>query len=436
MLILGGKRMKYELIKKENNEVTLNVTVPAADFEKAVNTAYMKERSKFDIQGFRKGKAPRKIIEVQYGAEVFYEEAINVVLPEAYSNALDELKIDPVDRPSIDVKAVGKGVDLVIEAVVTVKPEVKLGAYKGVEVEKVNVEVTDADVDAEIEKSREMNGRLVNVEDRPVADGDSVLIDYKGFVGEDQFAGGTADNHTLVIGSGAFIPGFEEQLIGSNVGDEVEVKVTFPEEYHSEELAGKEAVFKVSVKGIKVKELPELDDEFAKDTSEFDTLEELKADLKAKLQEAAAKNAEMAQRDKVIDAAVATMEADIPEVMFDGEVNGMLRDFDQQLRQQGLNLEQYVQFTGASLDDLKAQMRNDAEIRVKTGLALEEIIKLENIEISDEEIEAEMKKISETQNASMDDVRKAFMADNFAYLRDSLSTRKAVDLLVENAKLI
>lgn len=428
--------MIYELIKKENNDVTLNVTVPAADFEKAVNTAYMKERSKFNIQGFRKGKAPRKIIEVQYGSEVFFEEAVNVVLPKAYSSALDELKIDPVDRPTIDVKAIGKGVDLVIEAVVTVKPEVKLGEYKGVEVETVKVEVTDEDVNTEVEKSREMNGRLVNVEDRGIADGDSAIIDYKGFVGEDQFAGGTADNHTLVIGSGSFIPGFEEQLVGAKTGDEVEVNVTFPEEYQSEELAGKEAVFKVDVKGIKVKELPELDDEFAKDTSEFDTLEELKADLKKTLQEAATKNAELAQRDKVIDAAVATMEADIPEVMFEGEVDGMLRDFDQQLRQQGLNLEQYVQFTGASLDDLKSQMRNDAEIRVKTGLALEEIIKLENIEISTEEIEAEMTKISETQNATMEDVRKAFMADDYAYLRDSLSTRKVVDLLVENAKLI
>lgn len=428
--------MIYDLVKKENNEVTLNVTVPAAEFEKAINTAYMQERKKFNIQGFRKGKAPRKIIEMQYGTEVFFEEAVNVVLPEAYSKAIDELKIDPVDRPAIDVKAIGKDVDLVIEAVVTVRPEVKISSYKGVEVEAVKVEVTDEDVNTEMEKSREMNGRLVNVEDRPVADGDSVIIDYKGFVGEEQFAGGTADNHTLVIGSKTFIPGFEEQLIGAEAGSEVEVNVTFPAEYQSEELAGKEAVFKVSVKGIKVKELPELDDEFAKDTSEFDTLEELKADLKKTLQEAATKNAELAQRDKVIDAVVANMEADIPEVMFEGEINGMLRDFDQQLRQQGLNLEQYVQFTGSSLDDLKSQMRTDAEIRVKTGLALEEIIKLENIEISTEELEAEMTKISETQSASMEDVRKAFMNDDYAYLRDSLSTRRVVDLLVENAKLI
>jgi len=428
--------MIYELIKKENNEVTLNVTVPAADFEKAINTAYMKERSKFNIQGFRKGKATRKIIEVQYGSEVFFEEAVNVLLPTAYSTALDELKIDPVDRPNIDVKAIGKGVDLIIEAVVTVKPEVKLGDYKGVEVETVKVEVTDEDVNAEVEKSRELNGRLVTVEDRGIADGDSAIIDYKGFVGEDQFEGGTADNHTLVVGSKSFIPGFEEQLIGYKTGDEVEVNVNFPADYQSQELAGKEAVFKVSVKGIKVKELPELDDEFAKDTSEFDTLEELKADLKKTLQEAANKNAELAQRDKVIDAVVDIMEVDVPEVMFEGEVDGMLRDFDQQLKQQGLNLEQYVQFTGSSLDDLKSQMRNDAEVRVRTGLALEEIIKLENIEITTEEIEVEMTKISETQNATIEDVRKAFINDDYAYLRDSLSTRKVVDLLVENAKLI
>lgn len=428
--------MIYELIKKENNEVTLNVTVPAVDFEKAVNSAYMKERAKFNVQGFRKGKATRKIIEVQYGSEVFYEEAVNILLPTAYSTALDELKIDPVDRPLIDVKAIGKGVDLIIEAVVTVRPEVKIGEYKGVEVETVKVEVTDEDVTAEVEKSRELNGRLVTVEDRGIADGDSAIIDYKGFVGEDQFEGGTADNHTLVIGSATFIPGFEEQLVGAKTGDELDVNVNFPADYQSEELAGKEAVFKVSVKGIKVKELPELDDEFAKDTTEFDTLEELKADLKKTLQEAATKNAELAQRDKVIDAVVDIMVVDVPEVMFEGEVDGMLRDFDQQLQQQGLNLEQYVQFTGTSLDDLKSQMRNDAEVRVKTGLALEEIIKLESIVITTEEIEVEMTKISETQSATMEDVRKAFINDDYAYLRDSLSTRKVVDLLVENAKLI
>jgi len=428
--------MIYELIKKENNEVTLNVTVPAADFEKAVNTAYMKERSKFNIQGFRKGKASRKIIEVQYGSEVFFEEAVNVVLPTAYSTALDELKIDPVDRPTIDVKAIGKGVDLIIEAVVTVRPEVKIGEYKGVEVETVKIEVTDEDVNAEVEKSRELNGRLVTVEDRGIADGDSAIIDYKGFVGEDQFEGGTAENHTLVIGSATFIPGFEEQLVGAKTGEELDVNVNFPEDYQSQELAGKEAVFKVSVKGIKVKELPELDDEFAKDTTEFDTLEELKSDLKKTLQEAATKNAELAQRDKVIDAVVDIMVVDVPEVMYEGEVDGMLRDFDQQLQQQGLNLEQYVQFTGSSLDDLKSQMRNDAEVRVKTGLALEEIIKLENVVITTEEIEVEMTKISETQNATIEDVRKAFMNDDYAYLKDSLSTRKVVDLLVENAKLI
>lgn len=428
--------MSSQLIKKENNEVTLHLTVASSEFEKAVNQAYKQEARKFNIPGFRKGKAPKQIIEKQFGEGVFFEEAVNIVLPEAYSKAIDELGLDPVTRPDIDVKEIGKGKDLIIEAIVTVRPEVKMGNYKGVEVETIKVEVSDEDIATELEKTREMNSRLINVEDRAVQDGDSVLIDYKGFVGEDQFAGGTADNHTLVIGSGAFIPGFEEQLIGAEVGTEVDVKVTFPTEYHSEELAGKEAVFKVAVKGIKVKELPALDDEFAKDTSEFDTLEELKADMKAKLQESAEKNAELAQRDRVIDAVVATMEADIPEVMFENEINGMLREFDQQLRYQGLSLEQYVQFTGGDLSALKDQMRNDAEIRVKTGLAIDEIMKLENIEVSEEEIEAEMNKIAEAQKATIEDVRKAFAHDDFAYLRESLTTKKTVDLLVENAKLI
>jgi trigger factor len=427
--------MNFELVKKENNQVTLNLTIPYADFEKAIEKAYQKEKSKFVVPGFRKGKAPRKTIENNYGESVFFEEAINVIFPDAYSKAVDELSIDPVDRPDIDILEIGKDVDLKIAAVVTVKPEVKLGEYKGVSVDAVKVDVTDEDVQKELDRSREAGGRLVTVEDRAVQNGDSVLIDYAGFVGEEQFEGGTAENQTLVIGSGRFIEGFEEQLIGKNIGDECEVSVTFPEKYHAENLAGKPATFKATIKGIKVKELPELDDEFAKDTSEFDTIDELKADIRKKLEEAAAKNSEMATRDRVVDAVVNTLEADIPEVMVNNEINGMLRDFDYELRYQGADLEKYLQFTDTSIEALKEQMKDDAVQRVKTALVIEEIAKKENIEISSEDIESELVRIAERQNSKVEDIRKYFEKDDFEYIKSTLTAKKVVDLLVDSAKL-
>lgn len=428
--------MSFEFIKRENNQVTINMTVPHAEFEKAVEKAYNKDKSKFNIPGFRAGHVPRAIIEKQYGEGIFYEEAINIILPEFYSKAVDELGLDVVDRPDIDVLEVGKGVDLKVQAVVTVKPEVKIEGYKGVEVEAVKVEVTEEDVQKELEKTREQSARMISIEDRPVADGDTAMIDYAGFVGEEQFEGGTAENQTLVIGSGKFIPGFEEQLIGANIGDAVDVKVTFPTEYHADNLAGKEAIFKVNVKGIKVKELPELDDEFAKDTSEFDTLEAYKADIKNHLEEAAAKHAELATRDRVVDAVVAKLEADIPEVMVQNEINGMLRDFDQELRYQGLDLQKYVQYTGSSLDDLKAQMQPDALARVKTALSLEEISKIENITVEETDLESEFARIAERQKMSVEDVKKYFEKDNFEYVKSTLVTKKTVDMLVEAAKLV
>lgn len=428
--------MSFEMIKRENNQVTINMTVPHAEFEKAVEKAYQQEKSKFNIPGFRAGHVPRAMIEKQYGEGVFFEEAINIVLPEIYSNAVDALALEVVDRPDIDVLEVGKGMDLKVAAVVTVKPEVTMENYKGVEVEAVKVDVTDEDIEKELEKSRDMNGRMVNIEDRPVASGDTTMIDYAGFVGEEQFEGGTAENQTLVIGSNTFIPGFEEQLIGANVGDSVDVKVTFPTEYHADNLAGKEAVFKVNVKGIKVKELPALDDEFAKDTSEFETLEELKADIRNHLVEAANKNAELATRDRVVDAVVAKLEADIPEVMVQNEINGMLRDFDQELRYQGLDLQKYIQYTGSTIEDLKGQMQADGVARVRTALALEAISKAENITVEEGDLEAEFNRIAERQKITIEEVKKYFERDNFEYVKATLVTKKTVDMLVEAAKLV
>lgn len=428
--------MNYQLISNEKSVATIRVTVPVVKFEEAINAAYNKSKTKFAVPGFRKGKVPKNIIEKQYGEGVFFEEALDILLPEAYSSAIDELKLEVVARPDIDIVEMAKGKDLVFEAVVGVKPEVKLGQYKGVEAKKVDGEVTEEVLMAELEKSREMNARLVSIDNRPVQNGDTLTIDYKGFVGDEQFEGGTAENQTLVIGSGQFIPGFEEQLVGKNIGDDAVVNVTFPTEYHAPNLAGQEAKFEVKIHAIKVKEVPALDDDFAKDTSEFDTIEELKADLKKQLEEGAKKNAEFATRDNVVDAVVANLEADIPAGMVDMEIEGMIRDFDYQLRQQGLDLENYLKFTGSKLDDLKGQMRNDAEIRVKTALVLEEIAKLENVEVTEADIEAELTRIAEAQKTDIEDVRKVFQRDEYDYLKTTLTTKKTVDLLVENAKLV
>lgn len=428
--------MKFQLLSNEKSIAKVEITVPANLFEKAVTEAFNKNKGKFSIPGFRKGKVPKAMIEKHYGEGVFFEDALDALLPEAYGNAIDELKLDVVARPDIDIREMGKGIDLVFEAAVAVKPVVKIGAYKGVEAKQVAIDVTDEEIAAELEKSREMNARLITIEDRPVQLNDTLMMDYKGFVGEEQFEGGTAENQTLVIGSGRFIPGFEEQLVGANIGDEAVVKVTFPTEYHAPHLAGQEATFYVNVKGIKVKELPELNDDFASETSEFDTLDALKADMKAKLSEGAIKNAELATRDNVVDAVISTLEADIPEVMVDMEIDGMLRDFDYQLRYQGLDLENYLKFTKSTIEDLKGQMREDALTRVQTALVLEEIAKLENVEVTEDDLNAELDRIAEAQGTSVDDVKKVFAKDNYEYLKTTLSTKKTVDLLVANAKLV
>lgn len=427
--------MSYEILKKENSEVTIKVTVAAEEFEKAVVAAYNKNKGKFNIPGFRKGKAPRSIIEKQYGEGTFFEDAVNSLLPVHYEKALDALSIDPVARPDIDIEEVAPKSELVFTAVVTVAPEFTLEGYKGIEVEDVNAEVTDKMIDDEIEKTRNMNARLVSV-DRPIQNEDTAIIDYKGFVGDHQFEGGTAENQELVIGSGKFIPGFEEQLIGAKIGDQVHVNVTFPEVYHSEELAGKDAIFHVSVNDIKFKELPAIDDEFAKDVSEFETLEAYKANMKAELEVSAADSAKAARRDKVIDAVSELITVEIPAKMIESEIDGMIKEFDQQLRYQGLSMDQYVQFTGGNIDALREQMRTDALARVKTSLVIEKVMVQENIEVTEADVDAEIEKIAEMQKRDASEIRKLFEKDNYDYLKSNLKSRKTVDFLVDNAKFI
>ena len=426
--------MKVELKSNEKNVAKFEVVVENVKFQEAVTKAFKQNQKKFNLQGFRKGKAPRKMIELNYGVEVFFEDAVNILLPDAYSEGLDELKLEPVDRPNLDIVEIGNDKDLVLSFEVTVRPEVKLGEYKGVEIESIDTVITAEDVDKELETLRGQNARLINVEDRAVELNDRVTIDYIGTLDGELFDGGADKGHELEIGSNTFIPGFEEQLIGANIDDEVEVNVTFPEDYHAEEMAGKAVVFKVNVLSIKVKELPELDDDFAIDTTEFDTLDEYRNDLKEKMQLSADESAERANRDRVIEKCVENMEVEIPEVMVDQEVEDMVNNFEQQLSQQGLNIEQYAQFTGGSLDDLKASMRKDALIRVETGLLFDAVVTAENIEATEEDLEEEYKKFADAQDKTVDEI-KALFARNPEYLKDSIVSRKTVDFLVDNANI-
>jgi trigger factor len=434
MRVLGGNFMAT-LVKKEGNQVTFTFEIASETFEGGVQKAYLKNRKHFDISGFRKGKVPRKLIEQRYGVEVFYDDAINEVLPEAYEAAVKELALDPVDRPSVDFKEeIVKGQPVVMEAEVTVKPEVKLGEYKGLEVEKTEPEITDEAVDHDLSHKREEYARVTTVEDRAAKEGDTLTIDYKGFVGEEQFEGGTAEGQTLELGSNAFIPGFEEQLVGKNVGDDVEVKVTFPEEYHAENLAGQEAKFEVTIHEIKEKELPELDDEFAKDVSEFDTLEELKADIKANLLKQAQESAENEFKNTLIDKIVENTEIDLPEAMVDGQINAELQNFQYSLMYQGLTLDKYFELTNTTAEDLKAQMRPNAEKMVRGELVLEAIGKAESIEVSDDELEEEYTKMAERYNRSVEDLKKDLKDGDVEYIRAGAVKRKTIDFIAANVK--
>ena len=425
--------MNSKLEKVENNVATLEISVSAEKLEEGIMKSYLKNVKKFNIAGFRKGKAPRKIIERHYGEAVFYEDAINIICPDAYDEAVKEHNLEPVDRPDIDIIDIESGKGLIFKAVVTVKPEVALGQYKGIEAEKKEYNVTDEEVDKEIEIMREKNARLVEVSDRPVKNGDIIIIDFKGFVDDKQFEGGTSENYSLEIGSGQFIPGFEEQMVGAELGKEIDVNVQFPKEYNNEELAGKPALFKVTVKEIKEKQLVELDDEFAKDVSEFDTLDELKADIRKKKEEQCKRLEKQQYEDEVINKVVENATVDIPEVMVDAQVNIMLRDFDYQLRYQGLNLEAYLKYMNMDIDKLKESYRDVAKSRVKSQLVLEKVAEAEGIAATEEDLNAEIEKTAKHYNQDLEKFKKTLKEDEITYIKDGIVIQKAIDFLVDNS---
>ena len=430
--------MKVELIKTEGNKVSFKLTVDHDKFESAIVKAYNKNKGKYNIPGFRKGKAPRKIIETNYGKGVFYSDAIDILFPEVYPQAIDELKIDPIDMPSIDIEEISKDNGLVILVNVEVKPTFELGQYKGIEVEKVEETVNEDVVNAKLEEMREKNSRLVSVE-REIENGDTANIDFEGFDGEVAFEGGKGENYNLVIGSGSFIPGFEEQLVGKKAGEEVEVNVTFPEEYHAENLAGKPVVFKVKVNDVKVKELPELNDEFAADTTEFNTLEELTADVRAKVEADAKEAAKNELRNRVIEKVVENTEVEVPEAMVKHEIENQLMELNYQLQSQGFGMEQFLQMTGKTMEQFKEEFvsnrREEAVKNVKTSLVIEAIAKAEGVEVSEEEVNSEVEKMAAAYNMTAEQIKEALRPTDLKDMEGQLKIRKTIDLLVDSAKI-
>ena len=418
---------------EEKNMVKLVITSSDEEFEKGLEQAYNKNKSKINVQGFRKGKAPRKIIEKFYGKEVFFEDAANAIIPEAYAKAAEESGLEIVSQPEIGLVQLEDGKPFIFSATVAVKPEVELGQYKGVEVAKADVEVTEDDINAELDKVREQNSRTVNVEDRPVQDKDMTVIDFEGFIDGQPFQGGKGENYPLTIGSHSFIDTFEEQLIGKNIGEETEVNVTFPEEYHAAELAGKPATFKVTVKEIKEKQYDDLDDDFAQNVSDFDTLAEYKEDLKKTIGERKANEAKNKKEAEAIDKIIENAKMDIPSAMVDTQVRQMAEDFSRRLQQQGLSVEQYFQFTGLTADKLFADMQPEAEKRIKSRLVLEAIVKAENIEVSDEEYESELNKMAESYGMEVDKIKEFMGEYEQKQIREDIAVQKAVDLVVAEA---
>lgn len=427
------KLLKNETIEK--NIVKLTIEIDKEAFDAAVLKSYKKNVKQIAIPGFRKGKAPKNIIERYYGEGIFYEDAVNFVCPDAYEYAVKESGIEPVDRPEIDIETIGEGKDLVITAMVTVKPEVELGDYMGVSAEKKNYRTKVADIDAELKAAQEKNARMINVEDRAVKKGDFTVIDYEGFVDGVAFAGGKGTDHNLEIGSGQFIPGFEDALIGAQIGKETEINVTFPEEYHAEDLKGKPAVFKVTVKSIQEKELPELNDDFAKDVSEFDTLEEYKNDIKAKLDKTNADRTAAEFEGNVIKVVTDAAKVDIPQCMTDARIEDLIRDFGYRLSSQGLSLEQYMQFTGATAETFKEQFKEQAESQVKTNLVLGEIAKRENIEVTDDDIETELENMAKLYGMEVDKLKEFIQDGEKDSLKEELKIKKAVSKIVDAAKV-
>lgn len=427
--------MKAELVKKEGNKVTLKITVDNNKFEEAVNKAYNKTKGKYNIPGFRKGKAPKVVIETQYGKGVFYNDAIDMLFPEVYPEAIKELNIDPIDRPDLDIEEISKDNGLVMVVNVEVKPEFELGDYKGIEISKVDNTVSEEDVEARLNEMVNRNARLTSVEDKALENGDTAVIDFEGFKNGVAFEGGKGENYNLVIGSNTFIPGFEDQLVGKKAGEEVEVNVTFPEAYHAENLAGKPVVFNVKVNDVKVKEVPALDDEFAKDTTEFETLAELRADVKAKLEEQAKNAADAEMRNALVEKVSANTEVEVPEAMVQHQIDNMLMELNYQLQYQGLNLEQLLQMTGRGLDELREERRADAERLVKSSLVLEAIAEKENVEANDADVDDELEKMAAMYNMEVEKIKSSLRETDIEDIKGQIKIRKTLDLLVENATI-
>ena len=425
--------MSLQVEKLEKNMAKLTIEVSAEDLDKAMEKAYQKQKSRISLPGFRKGKAPRKMIESMYGKGVFMEDAVNSLVPQEYSKAIADCDLEIVSQPEINVTQMEPGKALIFTADVAVKPEVTLGDYKGVEVPKSEIAVTDEEVDAEVKKEQDKNARTVAVEDRAAANGDITTIDFEGFVDGVAFEGGKGTDYALTLGSGTFIPGFEDQLVGANTGDHVEVKVTFPEEYQAKELAGKEAVFQCDVKKIETKEVPELDDEFAKDVSEFDTLAEYKEDVKKKLTEKKEKEARTAKENAAVDKAIENAQMDIPELMTKTECRQMMDDFSRRMQQQGLSMEQYFQFTGQSMDKMMDDMKPQALKRIQTRLVLEKVAEAENIQPSEEEITEEIQKMADAYKMEADKIREAIGESGLEQMKKDMAVQKAVTVIADAA---
>ncbi len=424
--------MKTNLTKAENNVAEFTMQFTEEEFKAAIAQAYKKNASQFNLPGFRKGKAPQKMIEQYYGVGIFYEDAVNILLPDAYDKAVEELSLDVVGRPNVDVTAIGDGEGVTVEIKVATKPVPEVKDYKGIEIEKIEHNVTDADVDIEIDRLRQRNARVIDVEDRAAADGDTVTIDFEGFMDGVAFPGGKGEGFKLELGSGQFIPGFEPQIEGMKIGDEKTIEVSFPEEYHAEELAGKPAQFNVKLHAISAKELPEIDDELAKDVSEFDTLDELKADIKAKLEESAAQSTKAANENAVIEKLVEANDFEVPEEMIETQLEQMANDYNMRLSQQGLTLEKYLEITGGTMDDFNEQNKPMALNRVKANILLEAVAKAENIEATDADVDAEYEKMAENYKMELDKIKSYFPAE---MLKKDLSVQKTIDFLLENAKI-
>jgi trigger factor len=421
--------------KIEKNVGVLDVEIDAEQVSVALDKAFRKVVQKVNVPGFRKGKVPRGIFEARFGIESLYQDAIDILLPDAYTNAVEQAGIEPIDRPNVDVEQFGKGKPFKFKAKVTVKPEVKLGDYKNLEVPAEEITITDEEIAAELERLQQRNAELVVIDEGPAQLGDQTSIDFDGFLDGVPFEGGKGERYSLELGSGSFIPGFEEQVVGLNIAEEKDINVTFPENYQAENLAGKPVVFKVKLHEIKRKNLPALDDEFAKDVSEFDTLDEYKADLASKLKERKTKDAEIARETAIVDKATEAAELEVPQVMVDSEIEHMMKDFENRLRQQGMNLELYFQFSGQDEAALKAQMQGDAEKRVRNNLVLEEIAKAENLEVSDADIEEELNNLSKLYNRPAEELRNIFAANGYLEnMGSDLKVRKAVKFLVDSSK--